>query len=83
MDGFHGELSLLDLAGLGLMIVTSASELLTPDRLSFVVTPTMMSVVLQSRGNPAVLEDYFYGLIAEAEISAKDLSDVSGPYATN
>ncbi len=59
------------------MIVTSASELLTPDRLSFVVTPTMMSVVLQSRGNPAVLEDYFYGLIAEAEISAKDLSDVS------
>ncbi|WP_263367953.1 hypothetical protein [Edaphobacter bradus] len=77
MDGFRGELSLLDLAALGLTMVTSASELLTPDRLSFKVTPTMASVILQARGNPAILEDYFYEVIAESGISAEQMVEAS------
>jgi hypothetical protein len=76
-DGFRGELSLLDVAAIGLTVVTSANELLTPDRRSFVVPPTLMSVILQSKGNPEILEDYFYKVIAESGMSAEQMVDVS------
>jgi hypothetical protein len=77
MDGFRGELSLLDLAALGLMVVTTSSDQLTPDRRAFKVAPMMMSLLFQSRDNPIVLEDYFYNLIVESRISPAELLEMS------
>jgi len=62
-DGFHGELSLHDLTMLGLSLVVSAAEYLTPDRLAFSVNPALISVLYQAQSDRSVLESYFERLL--------------------
>lgn len=65
-DGLRGELSILNVIMLGVEVVTTLGEYLTPDRLAFTVNPALISAALHSTTDPSILEAYLEHVIVQS-----------------